>query len=74
MKKLLSCFILLLIIQSVFAQRASPVIDSFKRELAKATTVEMKVKLNGYLARLMMGVDSAQAEEYGATAIQVAEE
>ena len=66
-------FLLFCISLSVTAQSQKNVIDSFKRELAKATTNEQKIEVLGMLSRTLMNVNLPEAEKYGQEMIEVAE-
>ncbi|MFT3911198.1 MAG: hypothetical protein QM737_17390 [Ferruginibacter sp.] len=56
---------------SALSQKA--VIDSFKRELAKAKTDEEKVTQLGYLSRTLMNVSLPESDKYGQQMIEIAE-
>jgi tetratricopeptide (TPR) repeat protein len=71
MRKL--CFILLWFCFSSTALSQKAIIDSLKRELAKATATEKKVEILGYLSRTMMNTSLPEADQYGQQMIEVAE-
>lgn len=71
MRKL--CFILLLVFIATTARSQTAVIDSFKRELAKAVTNEQKIEVLGYLSRTLMNTNLPEADKYGRQMIEVAE-
>jgi len=49
------------------------VIDSFKRQLAKAETNEQKIEVLGLLSRTLMNTNLPEADKYGLQMIEVAE-
>lgn len=55
------------------AQAQVAVVDSFKREIAKAVTIKEKFTLTGQLSRVLMNVDLAEADRYGLQLIEMAE-
>lgn len=55
------------------ARSQTAIIDSFKRELAKATTSEQKVEILGYLSRTLMNTSLPEADKYGRQMIEIAE-
>jgi tetratricopeptide (TPR) repeat protein len=71
MRKL--CFIFLCVCFSLTTQSQTAVIDSFKKELAKAATNEQKVEILGLLSRTLMNVNLPEADKYGLQMIEVAE-
>lgn len=71
MRKL--CFILLLVFIASTASSQTALIDSFKRELAKAQTSEQKIDALGYLCRTLMNSNLPEADKYGLQMIEVAE-
>lgn len=71
MRKL--CFIFLWVCFSLTALSQTAIIDSLKRELAKATTNEQKVDMLGYLSRTLMNSNLPEADKYGQQMIEVAE-
>ena len=71
MRKL--CVILLFSVFVSTAQSQTAVIDSFKRELAKASTNEQKINALGYLSRTLMNTNLSEADKYGQQMIEVAE-
>lgn len=71
MRKL--CFILLFAFIATTASPQTFIIDSFKRELAKAQTSEQKIDLLGYLCRTLMNSNLPEADKYGLQMIEVAE-
>jgi tetratricopeptide (TPR) repeat protein len=73
MRYLVLPLIFLLIFTSTHAQQAAAV-DSMKRELAKAQTVEDKIYWLDFLSRTLMNVDLKEADDYGQQLIDVAEE
>jgi len=66
--------LLLLFFNTVRAQQEAANVDSMKRELAAAVTIDEKVKYLDYLSRTLMNVDLIEAEKYGKEMIRVAEE
>ncbi|MBO9659808.1 MAG: tetratricopeptide repeat protein, partial [Chitinophagaceae bacterium] len=73
MRYLVLPLIFLLIFSSANAQQAAAV-DSMKRELAKAQTIEDKLYWLDFLSRTLMNVDLQQADDYGQQMIDLAEE
>lgn len=71
MKKL--CFILLLAFFAIPARSQNNLIDSFKRQLAKAVTNEQKIEVLGYLSRTLMNSNLPEADKYGMQMIEIAE-
>lgn len=71
MRKL--CFIFLCVGLCLTVQSQTAVIDSFKKELAKAVTNEHKVEILGLLSRTLMNVNLPEADKYGRQMIEVAE-
>ncbi len=67
-------FLFLLTCKAGIAQQEAAAIDSMKNSLAKAKTVDEKVKYLDNLSRTLMNVDLKEAEKYGKDLIQVAEE
>ncbi|MBK7559902.1 MAG: hypothetical protein IPI54_17540 [Chitinophagaceae bacterium] len=61
MRKL--CFILLWVCFSLTALSQTAVIDSFKRELAKAGTNEHNVELPGNLSRILMNTSLPEVKK-----------
>jgi tetratricopeptide (TPR) repeat protein len=73
MKKITSLLIGLLIAIAGIAQQAAAV-DSMKKALAGAKTVEEKIDLLDVLSRTLMNVNLKEADEYGNQLITIAEE
>jgi tetratricopeptide (TPR) repeat protein len=71
MRKL--CYILLFIFIATSAKSQANIIDSFKRELAKAVTNEQKIEVLGYLSRTLMNSNLPEADKYGQQMIEIAE-
>ena len=71
MRKLVYLSLLFTIYTSAQAQPA--VIDSFKREIAKAVTLKEKLTLTGQLSRVLMNVNIAESDKYGLQLIEMAE-
>ncbi|MEO6668890.1 MAG: hypothetical protein ABIN36_05410 [Ferruginibacter sp.] len=71
MRKIAFLLIGIFIFLASYSQTA--VVDSFKRELAKASTDEQKVTLLGYLSRTLMNVSLPESDKYGQQMIEVAE-
>ncbi|MGB4844662.1 MAG: hypothetical protein WBP16_09365 [Ferruginibacter sp.] len=66
-------FILCWVCISVTVQSQTALIDSFKNVLAKATSNEEKVSTLGFLSRVLMNLNPAEADKYGLQMIEVAE-
>lgn len=71
MKKI--CFLLYCAAICFTAQAQTAIIDSFKVQLAKATTDEKKIEVLGLLSRTLMNVNLAESDKYGLQMIEVAE-
>jgi len=71
--RLLTIFLLLFSFVLNAQQQGLAVVDSFKRELAKAKTSEQKVELAGMLSMTLMNTDISEADKYGALMSQEAE-
>lgn len=71
MRKL--CFIICLCCITAASRSQTAIIDSFKLQLAKATSNEQKIEVLGYLSRTLMNVNLAEADKYGLQMIEVAE-
>ncbi|MBL7702810.1 MAG: hypothetical protein JNM14_11205 [Ferruginibacter sp.] len=74
MQKIYLLLLFILIKLTTFAQSQFAIVDSFKTELAKATTNERKIEILGMLSRTLMNSNLAEAEKYGQQMIEVAEE
>lgn len=73
MRKLLHLLIIICLPFMALAQRPGAV-DSLKKRLNAATTSDdEKFEIAGYLARVLMNVNPAEADEYGQRLIEVAE-
>jgi tetratricopeptide (TPR) repeat protein len=73
MRKLI--FLLLLTLPSIFSTGQQPAaVDSLKKELDKAVSVERKVELLDVLSRMLMNVDLKESDEYGKQLIAIAEQ
>ena len=59
---------------SIHAQQQAAAIDSVKRALSKATTIEGKVYWMDMLSRILVNVNMAEADKYGQQLIEIAEE
>lgn len=73
MRKLIA---FLLVITSGFAIKAQvqpAVIDSFKVKLASAKTDDERMETLGYLSKVLMNVNPAEADKYGKQMIEIAE-
>jgi tetratricopeptide (TPR) repeat protein len=55
------------------AQSQTAIVDSFKVQLAKATTAEKKIDALALLSRTLMNINLAEADKYGQQMIEVAE-
>ncbi len=66
-------FLLCCVCITATAKAQTAAIDSFKTQLAKATTNEQKVDILGLLSRTLMNVSLPEAEKYGKQMIEVAE-
>jgi tetratricopeptide (TPR) repeat protein len=66
-------FLLLCICITSTARSQTTVIDSFKRELAKATGNEKKIEILGLLSRTLMNTNLPEADKYGQQMLEVAE-
>lgn len=73
MRYLVLPLLFLFVLSSAQGQQAAAV-DSMKRGLAKAQTVEEKLYWLDFLSRTLMNVDLKQADEYGQQMIDLAEE
>jgi tetratricopeptide (TPR) repeat protein len=71
MKKI--CLLLYLACISFIAPAQNASIDSFKLQLARATTNEQKVNILGLLSRTLMNFSLPEADKYGLQMIEVAE-
>jgi hypothetical protein len=71
MRKL--CFIVSLVFITTIANAQTAVIDSFKRQLAKAETNGQKIEALGLLSRTLMNTNLPEADKYGRQMIEVAE-
>jgi len=66
-------FLLVVVCLTATARSQTRVIDSFKVQLAKATTPEQKVEILGMLSRTLMNVSLPEADKYGQQMMEVAE-
>lgn len=73
MRKLLLLIILLANFYNGQGQQLAAV-DSIKRGIAIATTIEEKFELTGQLSRVLMNVNPAEGDKYGMELIRMAEE
>jgi len=71
MRKL--CFLLLWVCIFKLTYSQTPIIDSLKIQLARATTNEEKIEKLSLLSRTLMNINLAEAEKYGLQMIEVAE-
>lgn len=72
MKKL--CLLIFIACTAITSYCQQTLVDSFKRELAKATTPEKKIETLGLLSRTLMNVNLPEADKYGQQMIELAEE
>lgn len=56
-----------------YGQTQPAVVDSFKRQIKEAVTIEKKIELTGFLSKVLMNVNPAEAEKYGLEMIEMAE-
>ncbi len=73
MRKLLSLLIVLASYYYVNAQGQTAVLDTFKAQIARATTTEEKFEYTGRLSMVLMNTDPAEADRYGQQLIEMAE-
>lgn len=73
MRILLTTIFLVFIASTGFGQGLPQVVDSFKRQLAVAATIEDKFTLISALAKTYMNIDHAEADKYGRQLIELAE-
>ncbi len=64
------CFVLPVV---SFSQSQPAVIDSFKNQLARAATIDEKILYTSLLAKTLMNINPAEADEYGKQLLQIAE-
>lgn len=72
MRKLLIFIAVKLVCLTGFAQNPA-VVDSFKRELPKATSPDKKIEILGYLTRVFTNINLTEADKYGQQMIEEAE-
>lgn len=74
MRKMLLLFSLVAIYSMAKGQSQLAAVDSLKKGIAIASTIEEKFELTGQLSRILMNVNPIEADKYGEGLIRMAEE